>query len=221
LGIADKIAFHHDGFEYNDSKKPSLDFDYYKRLAKYNFSNRVVYLQRDPRDIMASFYYQITGRFAEYFNFRGTIAEFIRDPYFGAENLQRFRCQWAGLCRDGRALAISYEACHSDFPGVLAAVVSHYYFEIDEKELTKAAKAAEFANMKAVEQSGGFPEPWLRLRNSAPKLRRGRIGGFVDEFASADIDYLNAVFFSEPASRCTHGDRQTAEGPPESHHQAS
>jgi hypothetical protein len=170
LGVADKICFHHDGFEYNDGTKPPLDFDYSKRLARYNYSNRIVYLHRDPRDVMVSLFYQITGRFAEFFNFHGTISEFMRDPYFGAENLQRCRCQWAALCEDGRALAISYEACHADFP-----------------------------RMKAVEQSGEFGECWLQLRNAEPKVRRGRIGSFIDDLAPADIAYLDTIFFLEAA----------------------
>jgi hypothetical protein len=170
LGVADKICFHHDGFEYNDGTNPPLDFDYSKRLARYNYSNRIVYLHRDPRDVMVSLFYQITGRFAEFFNFHGTISEFMRDPYFGAENLQRCRCQWAALCEDGRALAISYEACHADFP-----------------------------RMKAVEQSGEFGECWLQLRNAEPKVRRGRIGSFIDDLAPADIAYLDTIFFLEAA----------------------
>jgi hypothetical protein len=94
----------------------------------------------------------------------------MRDPYFGAENLQRCRCQWAALCEDGRALAISYEACHADFP-----------------------------RMKAVEQSGEFGECWLQLRNAEPKVRRGRIGSFIDDLAPADIAYLDTIFFLEAA----------------------
>jgi len=146
---------------------------------------------------MVSLFYQVTGRFADFFNFRGTMSEFIRDPYFGAENLQIFRRQWEALCKDGRALSISYESCHSDFPRVLASVVSYYSFEIDEKALAAAAKDAEFEKMKAIEQKSEFCETWLQLRNGAPKVRRGRIGGFVDELTAADIDYLNEIFFQE------------------------
>jgi hypothetical protein len=198
LGVADAISFHHDGFEYNDGAKPPLDFDYGRRLARYDGGKRVVYLQRDPRDVIVSLFYQVTGRFADFFHYQGTISDFIRDPYFGAENLDKFRAQWAALCESGRALAISYEACHADLPKVLAAVVSHYGFAVGPTALAAAAKASEFQNMKTVEQSGAFDEPWLRPRNGALKVRRGLVGGFADELAEADIEYLNAVFF--PAS---------------------
>jgi len=71
--------------------------------------------------------------------------------------------------------------------------------EVDEKALTAAAKLAEFENMKAVEQNGEFGESWLQLRNAEPKVRRGRIGSFIDDLAPADIAYLDTIFFLEAA----------------------
>jgi hypothetical protein len=195
LGVADQIFFHHDGFEYNDGAKPPLDFDFNRRLHRYDNSKIIVYLHRDPRDVMISLYSQITGRFADFFNYSGSLSDFIRDPYFGAENLQGFRSQWERLCADGRALAISYEACHSNFVVTLTKIVAHYGFDIEEKAIITASKEAEFKNMQAVEKSGSFVEPWLRLRNGAPKVRIGRVRSFTHEFTPADIAYLNRVFF--------------------------
>ncbi|MGA2895118.1 MAG: sulfotransferase domain-containing protein [Xanthobacteraceae bacterium] len=198
LGVADKIFFHHDGFEYNDRARLPLDFNYVARFEKYNQRNRVVYLYRDPRDVMVSFFYQITGRFADIFNFDGTISEFIRDPYFGAENLQRFRCLWAALCKTGCALAISYESCHADFQFVLSTVVRHYGLDVNENDIAAAAKLSTYEHMKRVEDSGEFGHPWLQRRNGKPKLRRGRIGDFTEEFTAADIDYLTSIFGTAP-----------------------
>jgi len=195
LGVADQILFHHDGFEYNDGAKPPLDFDFDRRRNRYDRGESIVYLDRDPRDVMVSLYFQVTGRFSDFFNYTGSLSDFIRDPYFGAENLQRFRSQWAMLCADGRALAVSYEECHSDFAGTLAKVVSHYGFDIDSAVISAATQAAEFKTMQNVEESGAFAQPWLRLRNGAPKVRRGLVGSFADELEAADIAYLNRIFF--------------------------
>jgi len=49
--------------------------------------------------------------------------------------------------------------------------------------------------MSEVEQSATFEEPWLRLRNGAPKVRRGLVGGYADSLREADIHYLDQVFF--------------------------
>lgn len=194
LGFGDRIHFHHDGFEYNDGAKPPLDLDYQRRLARYSGAGIIVYMHRDPRDVIVSLYHQVTGRFADFFHYDAPLSDFIRDPYFGAENLQIFRTQWLDLCRRGVALAVSYEDCHADFPATLGKIVRHYSFEASEAAIRNASAAATLENMRSVERDGGFEEPWLRLRNGAPKVRRGRMGGFVDSLAEEDIAYLNRVF---------------------------
>jgi Sulfotransferase domain len=194
LGFADRILFHHDGFEYNDGARPPLDLDQAKRLARYSGDNIIVYMHRDPRDVIVSLYHQVTGRFADFFHYDGTLADFIRDPYFGAENLQIFRTQWLDLCDRGIALAISYEECHADFPATLTKVLDHYGFEAPREAILDASAAATIENMRDVERDGGFEQPWLRLRNGAPKVRRGKVGGFVESLTDRDIAYLNRVF---------------------------
>jgi hypothetical protein len=200
LSVADQVVFHHDGFEYNDGTRPPLDFHYNNRSENHDLSKRIIYLRRDPRDIMVSLFHQITGRFDEFYGFRGTISEFIRDPYFGAGNLQRFRRHWDSHCEDGHALAISYEDCHADFAGTLAAVLSYYRFEVSGERLAAVTELAHFENMKAIEEGGNFAEAWLQLRNGSPKVRRGRVGGYVDELSPADIDYLDPIFFRDGAA---------------------
>jgi hypothetical protein len=194
LGVADRVAFHHDGFEYNDGARPPLDFDFAARLARYSRGDLIVYLHRDPRDTMVSLYHQVTGCFSDFFGYRGSLSDFIRDPYFGAENLQRFRVQWLELSRRGHALAVSYEDCHADFPATLAKVVAHYRFDFADAALREASAAATFETMRAVEKDGSFQAPWLRLRNGAPKVRQGTVGGFAHVLTDEDVRYLNRLF---------------------------
>ncbi len=65
------ILFHHDHFEFNDGSKPPHSFSVVSRLEQYAESEKLVYLDRDPRDVMVSLYYQITGRFLDFFEYRG------------------------------------------------------------------------------------------------------------------------------------------------------
>ncbi|MGE3832955.1 MAG: sulfotransferase domain-containing protein [Parvibaculaceae bacterium] len=193
LGVAKPIRFHHDGFEFNDAAKPMPDTSLEKRL-RYPYDARIVYLSRDPLDVMVSFYFQITGRFRDFFHYDGTISQFVRDDYFGAHQLAQFRRIWQEMCRQGHAHEISYEDCHRDFAGVLRRVVDVLGVEADEAAIADAAQASTFARMQAVEQSGEFTEPWMRLRNGAPKLRRGKAGGYRDYLAKEDIAYLRKIF---------------------------
>jgi hypothetical protein len=193
LGAAKQIYFHHDGFEFNDAAKPAPDTSLEKRL-RYSHDARIVYLSRDPLDVMVSFYFQITGRFRDFFHYEGTISQFIRDDYFGAHQLAQFRRIWGEMCRRGRAHEVTYEDCHRDFAGVLRRVLDQFKLEADDAAISEAAQASTFAAMKAVEQSGRFEEPWMRLRNDAPKLRRGAIGGYRDYLTEEDIAYLRRLF---------------------------
>lgn len=194
LGRDDKIVFHHDGFEFNNGKMPAHNFDLAQRRLKYAPPSRVVYLTRDPRDIIVSLYHQVTGRFRDFFNYQGDISAFIRDDYFGAHNLQRFQRMWEQLCGEGLALRISYEECHDDFEDVLCRVLDHYGFDYLAEDISRVAQNSSFENMKQVEQSGTFKAPWLRPRNESPKVRQGKVGGYRGTLADADIEYLESVF---------------------------
>lgn len=197
LGHDGKIVFHHDGFEFNDGRLPAHNFDLEKRRLKYRPPSRAVYLTRDPRDIIVSLYYQVTGRFSDFFNYQGDISAFIRDDYFGAHNLQRFQQMWEQLCDEGLALRISYEECHDNFEDVLRRVLDHYGFDSLAEDISRVAQDSSFENMKQVEQSGTFKAPWLRPRNESPKVRQGKVGGYRENLADADIAFLESVFGSK------------------------
>jgi hypothetical protein len=193
-GVADRIHFHHDGFEYNDAARPPLDFDFTARQRRSAEVDRIIYLHRDPRDVMVSLYFQVTGRFKDFFGYQGSISDFVRDPYFGAENLAEFQRQWDAIAAQGRILRITYGQCHAQFEAVLKAALDYYEIPISESSLAHVARDSSFQRMKQVEESAMFDQPWLRTRNSAPKVRRGLIGGFRDELSSADIAFLNDRF---------------------------
>lgn len=200
LGVEDRVVFQHDRFEFNDGARPPHDFSLARRLDQYAQVDRVVYLERDPRDVMVSLYHQVTGRFRDFFGYTGTLPEFIRDDYFGAENLRRFRGLWAALVAQRGFLKITYEECHADASQVVRRIVDYYGFDVEQVHIDKAVADAAFDKMREVERSESFPQPWLRPRNGALKVRRGKVGGFRDVLEATDIAYLNAVFGLDAAS---------------------
>lgn len=190
LGLESEIRFHHDGCEFSDPSKPPLALDFAARLSGYTNGGRVVYLRRDPRDVMVSLYFQIKGRMRDVFDFEGDISAFIRDEYFGAANLLEFDRQWRELSRRGLALCVNYEECHEDLAGVLRRTLAWYELDVNDQALRAACAGASFQNMRAVELSGEFGEPWLQPRNGATKTRRGVVGGYLDYLSAADIAFL-------------------------------
>ncbi len=194
LGVADRIRFEHDGFEYNDGARPPLDFDPSPRFDKCHRADRVVYMSRDPRDVIVSLFHQVTGRFKDFFGYDGDLRAFVRDPYFGARNLAGFQRMWRRAVDAGLAVHVRYEDAHRDFEATLRTVLDAFGFSFADDAIREAAEAARFENMKQVEASGAFDEPWLRPRNDAPKVRRGEVGGFRSELADEDVAYLDEVF---------------------------
>ncbi|MET0230970.1 MAG: sulfotransferase domain-containing protein [Rhodanobacteraceae bacterium] len=194
LGVDREIAFHHDRFEFNDGAKPPHDFDLAARLAHYRNVDRLVYLERDPRDVMVSLYHQVTGRFREFFAYDGTLSQFIRDDYFGATNLERFRRMWHAIARERAFPIVTYEACHADPAAIVRRIVDYYGFDVDDAAIARAVAASSFERMKEVEAADDFPEPWLRPKSGFPKVREGKVGGFRSVLAHEDIAYLDAIF---------------------------
>ena len=193
-GAPQTVFFHHDGFEFNDGSKPALNFDVDRRIEEYKSIDRLVYLERDPRDVMCSLYHQVTGRFQDFFNYDGSISDFIRDPYFGATNLRDFRAMWEKIQRLRVVLKVSYEEMTEDPASVLRKISKFYAFDLSDSSLQHAVTAASFGNMKALEQSERFDQPWLRPRNGSPKVRSGKIGGHRTELIDHDIEFLNDIF---------------------------
>lgn len=193
-GVPETIAFHHDGFEFNDGSRPPLNFDLEPRLESLKDTDRIVYLERDPRDVMCSLYHQITGRFKDFFDYQGTVSDFIRDPYFGARNLHRFRQLWAELQRRREILKVTYEEMTDNPAALLSRIVRFYEFDVEESAVRKAVEESSFDRMQATEQSGTFEHPWLRPRNEAPKVRSGKVGGYLNELDARDVEFLNKVF---------------------------
>jgi hypothetical protein len=197
-GVDEQIDFHHDGFEYSDGSRPTLDFDFDARLARGLEVDRLIYLDRDPRDVMVSLYHQVTGRFRTTFNYAGSISDFIRDPYFGAGNLAEFRRQWDEVCARRPVFRTSYEDCHRDLGAVLKSAMDYLGFACPEARLVDIAEASSFSQMRQVEQSGAFDQPWLRPRDGAPKVRGGQAGAHRLDLSQSDIAFLNQVFQLEP-----------------------
>ena len=194
LGVDDAIDFQHDGFEFNDGAKPILDFDLNTRLKKYGKRDKVVYLERDPRDVMVSFFHQITGRFRDYFAYEGDLSAFVRDDYFGAHNLAAFQRMWREIVAQRDFLLVEYERVHEDTAGILRAIVDYYGLTVEDDRIEQTVEQGRIDNMRKVETSDAFPQPWLRTRNGHPKVRSGIVGGDADALSPEDIAYLNRVF---------------------------
>lgn len=140
-------------------------------------------------------------RVSDFFNYEGSLSEFIRDQYFGAPVLRAFRGMWSEILAQRQFLHVSYEQLHANTEDTLAGVLNYCGLPWTLSTVSSAVEASRFGRMKALEDSGAFPEPWLKRRNGFPKVRIGAVGAYR-ALAAEDVGYLNEVFgLCFPASR--------------------
>lgn len=157
---------------------------------------RVVFLLRDPRDVAVSLYFHLTKRAPR---FHGTLSEFVRDERFGVASSMRFYRAWHESRNIPQTfLPIRYEEMVADSAGALRSILGCVGAEgIDDAIVARVAEACAFENMRSLEREGKMGHPKLLPGDVADeesyKVRRGKIGGYVDYLSPEDIAYADGV----------------------------
>ena len=158
--------------------------------------NKVIYLVRDPRDVIVSNYFQQNRRepiLRDAPAFLGTIKEFIRDPQWGITHDIGLMNIWA----ENRQIPCDFFLLrYENLTDVICQTLQFIGISmINDHALKVAVLGCSFANMHKMETLD-----WLdsgRLRSTDPndpesfKTRRGIMGGHVDYLDNNDIDYVN------------------------------
>ncbi len=166
-------------------------------------NQRVLLLVRHPLDALVSSYFHEKYRTPRGVGSR-TLVEFIGDPVFGLSKLVRFYSLWdqhRALVKE--LLVWRYEDARRDPAPMLARVAGFLGLPLDEGRLNEAVAFASFENMKRMESSGEEPvyrssgfgifATGDRSNPDAYHVRKGRIGGYVDELPSGVVVELEAA----------------------------
>jgi Sulfotransferase domain len=155
---------------------------------------KVVFLVRNPRDVVISYYFQASRRRDR---FAGTPSEFLRHPVGSLDTILTYYNVWA----ESRAVAadfclVRYEDLHRDAAGELARVLRLIARAPSREVLDRAVEFARFDNMRALERKNAFGSARLKPRDAADpesfKTRKGKVGGYREYFTPEDIEYLEA-----------------------------
>lgn len=179
-------------------------------LKKKFAGRKVIFMVRDPRDVIVSYYFHKTRREKPrtfwFFQrrrrethgpFTGTISEFLRFDIGGFDTLLRYYNLWAesrSLTAD--FLLVRYEDMHEDAERELRRVLDFLGLaEITDDEAREAVAFAAFDNMRKMEASEGTGSYKLKPADPSDdesfKVRKGKVGGYVDYLSDDDIAYLN------------------------------
>jgi hypothetical protein len=151
----------------------------------------IVVLVRDPRDAIISYYFEASKRRGR---FDGTVAEFLRHPVGGLDSMLEYYNIWADNRRvPKRFHIVRYEQLHVNPIDELDRVMHTIGQTTTRDVLQRAIDYGRFENMRKIEQKG-FDRPELDRHHVGDKesfkARKGKVGGYREYLAPADIDYL-------------------------------
>ena len=159
----------------------------------------IILLARDPRDAFVSHYVELMRRTAETADKLKSqaVGELIRDPVFGIGLMIQTMNDWLKeFARRPDCTLIRYEDLHAapneQFRRVLAAVGEA---EPEAVHFEHALQTSRFGNMRKMEASREYDRQILQPGDvndpESYKVRRGKIGGYVDYLSRSDVDYAD------------------------------
>lgn len=160
---------------------------------------RVILLARDPRDTFVSHYIEMTRRTAETANELKSreVGDVLRDPVFGIALMIETMNEWVkefAWRRD--CILVRYEDLHlapnEQFRRVLVALGET---EPQAGQFENALEFSRFDNMRKMEASLEYDRQLLQPGDvndsESYKVRRGKIGGYVDYLDPSDVGYAD------------------------------
>ncbi len=171
----------------------------------------ILFLHRDPIDTAVSLFFHITRkdlRFGSPRYFRmflplfikgrippQEINEFVKSSVYGVERICKYNRAWIQHLADRQdSLIMTYESIREQPENGFHEIFT--FLGLDIGKLSSALEASSFDAMKKVEQSGSkgamLQQKYARDPLSA-KVRRGKVGGYVDYLGTQTIEECKSV----------------------------
>lgn len=171
----------------------------------------IVFITRHPCDIAVSWYHQFTKRESEAkvelinadlsnpIDRRGiSLWNFVRHSELGVVAIIDYLNSWhkrlSGL---DNVYWTSYEAMRRDPRPTLTRVLELYGQDFEPAQITQALEFANFENLQKLENAAHFQRGGLARQSSADtttrKVRRGKIGGYRDDFTAEQVAELDRL----------------------------
>ncbi|MEX0841295.1 MAG: sulfotransferase domain-containing protein [Xanthobacteraceae bacterium] len=178
--------------------KPASEIERSKRRYK---GKKVVFLARDPRDVLVSYYFQYVRRGdkieANDWGFNGTVSDFIRHRIGGVDNISTFYNVWADQRHVPAAFfLLRYEDLHAEPAATLRKLLEFLDFpKVDDAVLERVIAYGSFDNMKRIERENSLKSNRLASPNvidpESFKVRKGKVAGYGEYLTAEDIEFLD------------------------------
>jgi hypothetical protein len=181
--------------------------------SKKNFRDKkVIFLVRDPRDVIISSYFEMSKRghlFGDnpYENrqavFNGNLQEFINRRQGGFDTIIAYYNIWAENCHIPKDfLLLRYEDIRANPQKELRKTLNFLGLNIiSDATVAKSIAYASFDNMRMMEANGKFQSGMLKPADKKDKdtykTRKGEIKGFVKYLSNSEVEMLNLKMQSD------------------------
>ncbi|MEP7350091.1 MAG: sulfotransferase domain-containing protein [Sphingorhabdus sp.] len=171
-----------------DSSLPLIAVSHRSYDEKLFGRRPVIFLVRDPRDVLVSAYFHETRH---KHRFDGSIAEFLENDDYGLPAIIRYLNGWAAGLANHDALIISYEDMSADAAAQIRRILEFMGQPVDEAALDAAIEASRFDRMRRDEQKNGIPgHEYDRDDSESLRVRKGKVGGFDEYLGADDVERL-------------------------------
>ena len=176
--------------------------EHYKDLAfkTYNNNEKVVFLIRDPRDIVVSSYHHLVDRYNK--NHLSDFKAFIRSPNTGLPKIIFYQLKIFNHTKTAEHpfLIVRYEELHRNPYQTMRHILNFYgKFTYTKETILENVSKRNFENMRKKEMEGGYKKNEIQYLDnirdiSNPnsfKVRQGKMGSYKDYFDDYDQAYFN------------------------------
>jgi hypothetical protein len=146
----------------------------------------IIYLLRDPRDVMVSYYHYHRRHMA---GFDLSLGEFLRQETYFPCTWDAHVDSWLRPEREGtRIHVVRYEELRRDTPGLLRGVLDFVQAAYADEDVRRAVELADFRRMQDLEKR--LP-PEVTIHDQRELfVRKGKVGGWKEELAPADLELI-------------------------------
>lgn len=163
-----------------------------KLFSRYRYK-KVILLVRDPRDVLVSYWFHRTKRLGEQYE----LSDFIRHSLWGIDRIIEFMNGWYNhMDLPASLLLVRYEDMQNDACKTLRSILQFLGLaNVSDAVYFEASEYASFNNMRRLSLNEFRNIEILKSKNvndtETYKVRRGKVGGYVDYLSTEDIKYLN------------------------------
>lgn len=165
-------------------------YRFIKSHSLYNpFYYKVIYLIRDPRSVMVSYYNFLVGLQS----YSGSISTLIRGKKYGIDAWIKHVSGWLyDVSPDKRIFFIKYEDLLKDTTGCLSNLYCHLGLNVPETVLKNAVESSSKNKMKELERAWKNGDVKFRaILKDFQFVREGGASNYLNTLSSEDVKYIN------------------------------